>query len=941
MKNRERISIVKILGALFLIMAVSGCSGGSGSDYFFLSSYNTASEAVLDARITSPSGDAVISEGGSLDFQAEVTGGIQPYTCRWNFDGGAAETDVLSPDEVVFTNPGRYEVVLSVLDDSGAEDTDSIIVTVTAAGPSYWYLDEDRDGYGNASIYVQDIAAPVGYVADNTDCDDSNALIHPGAYEICSDGIDQDCDGIDPVCPPPFTWYKDSDGDGYSDGTTSVSVSQPTGYRPEGELASDLTDCNDEDGSVYPGAFEICGDGIDQDCDGSDLVCLDSDGDGFDQTQGDCDDENADVYPGAVEICGDNIDNNCNGFVDEGCTGYSLHGVLHHRGLPMYQLTGAVPVILCRDHGTGQVFSDAAVICNQADSSYEIFNLAGTIDISVSFHVAGDEATLPGNYLVWEEVDETDAGVYDIEVERIIHLIEPWDNTNIEFSVDDTPAGHTAPVRFEWAALSGATTYQVYIARVRDQDHPDGYGYVETALNVSVQDTVYVANLSASGDYDHYEFSVWAYDGDSSIGLYVTTCTDGYAWEYRFKVSDTGIDADGDGYTYAQGDCDDSDPDIHPGAIDVCGDGIDNDCDGVIDDGCDTWGTWQGMYGGNDDDSARSIRQTSDGGYVVAGYTESTDIPGASALGGGDCYIFKVAADGAIEWQRVYGGSDYDYAYAVRQTSDGGYVVAGYSKSTDIPSTVNYGSYGCYIMKLDMFGDIQWQRLFGGSGFDIAYEIEQTSDGGYVFAGYSNSIDIPGVANIGLWDYYLVRLDEGGNVLWQKVYGGSGRDFAYAVRQTSDGGYILSGRSDSADIPGVTLNGDWDSYILKLDTAGTIEWHRMYGGSAHDEVISIAQTADGGYIGAGYSESTDIPGVTKDLAADYYTIRIDEAGNVLWQRMYGGSGNDYAKSIAQTADGGYILAGQSYSANISGVTNNGLYDYYVMKLDGNGYVDWH
>jgi len=912
-------------------MIGSGCSRDRDTDNYYITSSCAEGEAVLKAEITAPAENITINQGESLQFQAVVFGGKEPYTFIWTFDDGPPPSDVLNTQDVLFSAAGTYQVVFLAKDAANSIDSDNITVTVNTSVLSTWYRDADGDGYGDANNSVQDISQPDGYVADNTDPDDTEAWTYPEPTENSDNVVGESSD--EHVIST--TWYRDADGDGYGDAVNNTEgSSQPDGY------VSDNTDCNDGNADIHPNAFEICGDGIDQDCNGSDPACFDMDGDGFDVSQGDCDDTDADIYPGALEVCGDNIDNDCNGFIDEGCTGYSIHGALHHQGVSMYQLTPEIPVLSCRDKGTGQPLPDAAASYHETDGTYDIFNLAGTVDVRVSFWVTGEKETLPGNYLVSGDVDENDAGEHDIEVERIIHLLEPWDNENIEFSSDDPLVVYGSPIRFEWAALPGATRYQVIVSKVRDPDHPDGYGHIENTIDTSVQDTVYLAGLDTSGTDDHYEFTVYAYDGENTIGFYMTTYTDDYGREYCFKISATGIDADGDGYTDAQGDCDDGNEDIHPGAFDVCDDGIDNDCDGLVDEGCVTLGTWQGMYGGNNDDGTRSIRQTSDGGYVMAGFSESTDIPGVTGHGGKDLYIVKLDFSGSVEWQRMYGGNDFDHAYAVRQTTDNGYVVAGYSNSMDIPGAMNHGSYGCYLIKLDRFGDIEWQNMYGGNDFDITYEVEQTTDGGYVLAGYSNSTDIPGVTNNGLWDYYLVKLDDDGNVEWQRVYGGSTRDFAYTVEQTVDGGYIMAGRSNSTDIPGAINNGQWDAYLVKLDPVGNVEWQRMYGGNADDEATSILQTSDGGYIAAGHSESTDIPGVTKNQAADYYIIRLDQTGNVIWQRMYGGGGNDYARSIEQTSDGGYIMAGQSYSPDIPGVTNNGVYDYHIIKLDQNGYIDW-
>jgi hypothetical protein len=352
---------------------------------------------------------------------------------------------------------------------------------------------------------------------------------------------------------------------------------------------------------------------------------------------------------------------------------------------------------------------------------------------------------------------------------------------------------------------------------------------------------------------------------------------------------------------------------------------------------------WQQLYGGSGWDGALSIQQTDGGGYIVAGGSDSTDIPGTNYHGGSaDYYILKLDANGAVVWQQMYGGSGEDEAISIHQTSDGGYIVAGMSSSTDIPGCTNHGNGDYYLLKLDADGAVVWQRMYDGSDGDIAYSIQQTSDNGYIVAGMSFSTDIPGINNHGGLDYYLIKLDSDGLVVWQRMEGGAGVDMAFSIQQTSDGRYIVAGQSNSTDIPGVFNYGGWDYYVLKLDADGAVVWQRMYGGSGNEGLGQlpgnpiIYPTNDGGYIVAGVSGSTDIPGVFNHGGWDYYLLKLDADGAVVWQQMYGGSSSDEAYSIQQTSDGGYIVAGYSGSTDIPGVTNHGGFDYYLLKLDADG-----
>ncbi|MBK6484947.1 MAG: T9SS type A sorting domain-containing protein [Chitinophagaceae bacterium] len=362
---------------------------------------------------------------------------------------------------------------------------------------------------------------------------------------------------------------------------------------------------------------------------------------------------------------------------------------------------------------------------------------------------------------------------------------------------------------------------------------------------------------------------------------------------------------------------------------------------------------WQNTIGGSGFDYLYSIQQTSDGGYILGG-SSSSYISGdksEASLGGSDYWVVKLDATGAIQWQNVIGGSGSDDLVSIQQTSDGGYILGGYSYS-DISgdkTEASLGSLDYWVVKLDATGAIQWQNTIGGSNYDQLSSIQQTSDGGYILSGYSSS-GISGdktEAYQGGFDYWVVKLDATGAIQWQNTIGGSDYDVLYSIQQTSDGGYILGGYSDSGISGDKTeaSKGGEDYWVVKLDAAGAIQWQNTIGGFYNDYFLgSIQQTSDGGYILGGDSESGNSGDKTEASkgGADYWVVKLDAAGAIQWQNTIGGSSHDRLYSIQQTSDGGYILGGWSQSG-ISGDKTEALLggnDYWVVKLNGNGVIKW-
>ena len=358
---------------------------------------------------------------------------------------------------------------------------------------------------------------------------------------------------------------------------------------------------------------------------------------------------------------------------------------------------------------------------------------------------------------------------------------------------------------------------------------------------------------------------------------------------------------------------------------------------------------WQKMYGGSFSDEASTIKQTVDNGYIVVGYSDSIDVPGVLNNGKRDIYVIKLNKIGEIEWQKMYGGGDDEWGWwiiggeCVQQTYDEGFIIVGSSRSDDIEDCTNNGLFDYYIIKTDKYGEIEWQRMYGFNEDDKTYAVKQTTDGGYVIAG---TCDIAGVDNpennYGSLVYYIIKLDANGDIEWDRMYGGKSIDEPWAIQQTVYGRYIVAGSSNS-DIPGLTNNGSSDCYIIKLDLSGNVLWQKMYGGNGYDYAYSIQQTYDFGYIVAGTTNSTYIPGLEyNSFYESVYIMKLDSYGEIDWQKLIGGNSFDTACSIQEVTIGnaGYIVAGASSSTDIPDTINHGRRDIYIIKLSEDGDIDW-
>ncbi|TNE77968.1 MAG: T9SS type A sorting domain-containing protein [Bacteroidetes bacterium] len=352
--------------------------------------------------------------------------------------------------------------------------------------------------------------------------------------------------------------------------------------------------------------------------------------------------------------------------------------------------------------------------------------------------------------------------------------------------------------------------------------------------------------------------------------------------------------------------------------------------------------SWEKSIGGTGYDYAWSVIETSDQGYLFTGMTASSDGDLSGSHPMGDVLLVKLDINGAISWVKTFGGFDQDQGRKVIETSDGGYVIAGATASVSGDVTMNQGLIDAWLIKVDQTGNLVWQKTFGGSAYDYFDDLIQLSNGNIVAVGYTSSTDGDVSGNHGVDDVWVVSVTAQGSLNWTKTFGSSGPNLGHAIESTSDGGVIVAGSALIADGDVSSTNGSGyaDGWLIKLDASGVVLWEKTYGGTNHDSFSDIISTVEGGYLVVGESRSSDVDVAENQGSEDFWVVKVSSTGSILWQKSYGGDGTDKAKSVIELSSGGYVIAGEYGSLTGDASSNNGWVDYWVLKLDLNGELVW-
>lgn len=365
---------------------------------------------------------------------------------------------------------------------------------------------------------------------------------------------------------------------------------------------------------------------------------------------------------------------------------------------------------------------------------------------------------------------------------------------------------------------------------------------------------------------------------------------------------------------------------------------------------------WQKTYGGNTNDIVSKITVKADGsGFFIAGSSNSgiSGEKSQDSRGLSDYWVLSINSSGQIIWQKTIGGAQDDGLNALCANTDGSFLLGGVSYSgISGEKTDNSRGFGDYwLVKVSASGIIEWQKTIGGANLDILRSASQTSDGGYIIGGASNS-NISGEKSENVrgsnsnYDYWILKLNSSGDILWQKTYGGESTEELSIIKQTSDMGYIVAGTSSSPLGYDKTENskGGYDFWILKLDSDGIIQWQKTLGGNADDYAVDVVESITGGFYLAGNSYS----GISADKedfsrgGCDFWLLKLDGFGNIIWQKTIGGSSADFLYSLNENPDGSIILGGSSDSA-ISFEKNEdsrGMADMWLLRLNPSGNISW-
>jgi len=316
-----------------------------------------------------------------------------------------------------------------------------------------------------------------------------------------------------------------------------------------------------------------------------------------------------------------------------------------------------------------------------------------------------------------------------------------------------------------------------------------------------------------------------------------------------------------------------------------------------------SWFIFSKTFGGSESDVGNSVQQTTDGGYIITGSTNSF------GNGNDDVWLIKTNSQGQEEWNKTFGGSKNDRGHSVQQTTDGGYIITGFTES------FGNGGSDFWLIKTDSNGEEEWNKTFGGGRWDHVRSVQQTSDGGFILVGSLFSTE-----NENKQDIWLIKTDSNGEEEWNKTFGGENYEMGTSVQETSDGGFILVGEDGHEGSNGTT----YMIWLIKTDSQGIEEWSNKYDSGIGNYV---QQTTDGGYIVTGFTTSGSYPYI--------WLIKTDSNGNEEWNQTYGGGGGEEGYSVQQTTDDGYIVTGKTSSFG------NGSSDVWLIKTNSQGTEEWN
>ncbi|MFZ1497600.1 MAG: T9SS type A sorting domain-containing protein [Saprospiraceae bacterium] len=350
---------------------------------------------------------------------------------------------------------------------------------------------------------------------------------------------------------------------------------------------------------------------------------------------------------------------------------------------------------------------------------------------------------------------------------------------------------------------------------------------------------------------------------------------------------------------------------------------------------------WESALGGTKTEVFLDIKQTQDGGFVAVGSTNSNDGVMNELRGLHDCYVMKFSQSGALEWTKLYGGSFEDYPASIAVVPNGGYIFAGNTNSQNGDIVNPIGDYDGWVVRLDHNGNVLWAKNFGSYGYDNLSFVANTDDGNFIVGGANGSNSVQVSDNRGGVDAWVLKLDAQGNIIWKKSYGGSDSEFFRFGQQTFDGGYIFSGGTSSTDGDiGDDNHGLIDMWVVKMDSIGDIQWQKCLGGSNWEEAWAIKQGRGGEYLIAGQTKSNDGDVSNNHGDYDFWVIKLSTDGKIVWQKALGGTGEEIALSINENNSGDIVASGRTFSNNGDVSGNHGFYDQWVVALSESGEILW-